>query len=684
MQEQFFNAQTGQNAYLLITSAGKRVELRQVGSSNIYEAADSSYLQLTDNGSSLLLRPTDGTQMTYSKIVNEWRCTKVKDRNGNYLTINYNSLGDLTSVIDTLGRTITFNYDDNANLISITQIWHRDVQGGGQTTETHQWATFRWGSTTIQPGFSGVALSGIANGQSIPVLTMVGLDDGTYCKFAYANWNSGLVARIMQYASDSNPDYDNHERMHTVFNYLASDDAARLTDSRVAAENWSGINGVPTEVTTQYGYDGGSACWLVAPDGTVYKEFYGTGWQKWLSVHSEVWSVDGTKQKWTTTAWTQDNTNVAYKVNPRPTETNIYDAAGNRRRTAIEYYSTFGLPLCVTEYAANASTPIRFTVHGYKNDDVYVSRRIIGLPYQDQVFDGNWQLVSKTGYEYDWRDGYMTQQSPAMQHDTTNYGANLDAGRGILVAVRRYDVNAPDDNNQAVWVTQRGYNLTGEVTFTRDAAGHQTNISYDDSFSDGNNSRNTLAYPTKVKDPDWNASTAPYNYATKQYNFDMGVQTRAEGPRPAGQTQGVVQTFTYDAAARLDRVTTTSNGAYTRYVYGPYYVQSYSSVNSVADDAYAIQTFDGTGRVIGAASNHPGSAGTYKAQMTYYDQMGRQEKQSNPTEITSGWAPTGDDSNGWLYTRQTTIGTAAAFVRQIKMTLSKRCPIQVVAAPAAR
>src|SRR3989442_12690534 len=111
----------------------------QVASSNIYEAADSSYLQLIDSGTSLLLRPTDGTQMSYTKLENEWRCTQIKDRNGNFITVNYNTLGDLTSVIDTLGRTITFNYDGNANLISITQIWHRDLQGGGQTTETHQW-----------------------------------------------------------------------------------------------------------------------------------------------------------------------------------------------------------------------------------------------------------------------------------------------------------------------------------------------------------------------------------------------------------------------------------------------------------------------------------------------------------------------------------------------------------------
>src|SRR4029453_7406193 len=37
VQRKVFDAQTARNAYLLITAAGKRVELRQVGSSNIYD-----------------------------------------------------------------------------------------------------------------------------------------------------------------------------------------------------------------------------------------------------------------------------------------------------------------------------------------------------------------------------------------------------------------------------------------------------------------------------------------------------------------------------------------------------------------------------------------------------------------------------------------------------------------------
>ena len=58
VQRKVFDAQTARNAYLLITAGGRRVELRQVGTSNIYDATDSSYLRLTDNGGSLLVHST--------------------------------------------------------------------------------------------------------------------------------------------------------------------------------------------------------------------------------------------------------------------------------------------------------------------------------------------------------------------------------------------------------------------------------------------------------------------------------------------------------------------------------------------------------------------------------------------------------------------------------------------------
>jgi YD repeat-containing protein len=362
VQRRVFNAQTARNAYLLITSSGQRVELRQVGTSNVYDAADSSYLQLTDNSPNLLLRATDGTQLSFVEIDNEYRCTQVKDRNGNYLTINHNALGQIATVADTLSRVINFNYDAYANLLSLTQSWN------GQPA--HQWVSFGWGTRNVQPAFTSGAVVGTAAGALLPVITQVTLNDTSHFTFEYTN--SLQVSAIKNY-------FGTLERNATGFTYeTPAGDVPRLIDSRMSARNWSGVNGLPAQIITTYNVAGDGACVLTTPDGTVYKEYYGAGWQKGLPVLSEVWS-GGVRQKWTTTVWTQDNPAVGYEVNPRVIETNVYDASGNRRRTVIDYggYAQYGLPYWVKEYGADGVTEIRHTFTDYNLSQAYLDRRII-------------------------------------------------------------------------------------------------------------------------------------------------------------------------------------------------------------------------------------------------------------------------------------------------------------------
>ena len=627
VQRKVFDAQTGRKTYLLITGGGTRVGLRQVGTSNIYDAADSSYLRLTDNGSTLLVHSTDGTKLSFSEINGEYRCVEIKDRNGNYITVNNNALGRISSIVDTLGRVINFNYDTNANLISITQSWN------GQPS--HQWVSFGWGTRTMQSSFSGAAVVGITNGTVIPVITQVALNDTSYFTFDYTN--SLQVSVVKKY-------FGTTERNATSFAYeTPGSDVPRLISSSVSAQNWTGINGVPSQVTTQYGVAGDGACVLTAPDGTIYKEYYGTGWQHGLTTLSEVWS-GGVREKWTTTAWTQDNTSVGYEVNPRVTEMNVYDAGGNRRRTVIDYgaYASYGLPYGVHEYDANGSTEIRQTFTDYNLSQAYVDRRIIGLVSEVQIKNGAGQTFSKTTFAYDDPARLHGVPAAATQHDV-NYNLSLTA-RGNVTAVSRWDV---DDINNATkkLTTYTSYYNTGTPISTTDAAGHTNSITYGDSFSDSVN-RNTFAYPTTITDAD--------NFSSYvQYNFDFGATTRTQSPAPAGQSQGAIQTMTYNSLGQLERITTTNNGAYKQFWYGPNYTASAATVNNVADEAHAIAVVDGLGRVTGAASNHPGSAGGYSAVISIYDQMGRRWKLSNPTEVNESWVPSGDDAAGYYYTQQT-------------------------------
>src|SRR5262245_7080893 len=162
IRDYYFNPQTGTYAYQMLMPSGRRVEFRQVNT-NVYEAADSSYMQLTYNpgDSTFTLPTTDGTQLKFEFKLAQYRCTEIKARNGNYITITYHedfgSGQEINTITDTLGRVITFNYDPQyLRLISITQSW------GGQTP--HVWATFVYGLQTIQTNFPGLTMPNAYNG----------------------------------------------------------------------------------------------------------------------------------------------------------------------------------------------------------------------------------------------------------------------------------------------------------------------------------------------------------------------------------------------------------------------------------------------------------------------------------------------------------------------------------------
>jgi YD repeat-containing protein len=662
IQGSFDGGQASGKSYLMITPSGSHVELQQV-SANVYESVDSSYLQLIDGGASgLVLRDSSGTQMTYLLINGDYRCTGIKDRNGNYLTVKYDpvngtaTVGRMTSIIDTLGRTISFNYDSNYRLQTITQTWN------GQT---HVWASFGYTDLLVQTNFtvaSGTAtVLGLPANNTVSALTQVGLDDGSRYTFDYTSW--GQVYRTKHMAADG------HQLTYTSYNLplsngTAQKDCPRFTERRDWAENWNG----GAEAVTSYVYNPeaiganetlwDSLTWTQAtlPDGTKYRE-YATVlydlWQRGLLTKTEVYSADNptTPKKTTVTDWTQDLTNVGYQLNPRTTATTISDSDGNRSRTSIEYAS-FGLPFDVFEWGPVGSTGwtlLRRSHTDYDLSEVYMFRRIIGLRKQQFLFsneDNTQRLYTKVSYEYDAGGEFMVSQGSPVQHDESNYGVSLVQGRGNVTSVRRWDVNHETDINYTT-VTRTGYNTTGSPIFSRDALNHQSTISYTDAFSvDGTSTTTlgftTLAYPTTVYDAE--------NYAaTSKYNYDLGLVTRVTNPL------GAAQTTQYDSAGRVRQVTNAVNGAYTRWVYptSQTIVNQFTTINDLSNEPYSATILDGAGRVRATASDFPNSTGHYSGHFTLYDVMGRAVQQSNPTEMTHNWVAAGDDAVGWYSSSQT-------------------------------
>jgi YD repeat-containing protein len=551
IQGPFENDQAnGSASYLMIMPSGAHVELREAGSTNTYESIDGSHLQLIDGGDygELLVQGMDGTQMTYLAINSEYRCTGIKDRNGNLLTVKYDSIngganfGRMTSVIDTLGRAINFTYDANYRLQSITQSWEGT---------THIWATFGYTDINVQTNFqdelgAALVMQGLPSNNTVSVLSRVGLDDGSRYDFDYTSW--GQIWAINHFASDGT------RLAYTRYNLPATNstpqtDCPRFTQRLTQANDWNGNS--PAATNYQFAL-GGVTGQLMTPDRTLYKESYATdGWQKGLTIQTDTYSSDdlNTPKKTTTTTWTQDNTGLSYPLNPRPTENIIRDSS-KRRRTTLEYTS-FGLLSDELEWEPNGTDAagnekwliIRRAHIDYNLSDAYLGRHIIGLPQGQYLFARNVSpnyssqvLMSKVTYEYDAVGDYLQDQGNPVQHDST-YNAGLTS-RGNLTSQRQWDVSNDENNPGLSIASTSGYNTAGSAIFTRDPlwvagqAGHQISVSYTDSGTGGGN---TLAYPTTTTDGDEFSSTM-------QYRYDIGAVVRRQSPRPQGTTQDPVWT----------------------------------------------------------------------------------------------------------------------------------------------
>ena len=620
IQPLFFNPQAGVNSYMLITSTGARIELRQVSPST-YESADSSYMKMVDHGGgSATVWLKDGTQMSFSPSVNdEMRCTQVKDRNGNFISVTYTAQGNIDKVTDTLGRQVVFNYDVNQRLLKISQ---------ARTGLVNDLVTFGYENVSFGPSFPGLTVFAPTT-STIPVLTQVGFADGTRYNFEYTTF--GQVNKIRRHEADG--------RLLSYVRYNlgtgSQSDCPRFSEERVWAENWN--DGL--EALTSYsGNVTSGQSQVTTPDGVIHKAFYHTsGWREGLVERTETW-WDGVRRKWTEMYWTQDNEALSYQVNPRPNDVRVIDEAGNQRRVTIEYTS-FGLPANVREYSG--ASVIRRRETQYQFDAAFVSRHILGVVSVESIYENESTLVSKLSYQHDASDANsFNGQTPLTGHDSTNYGSTFIWGRANVTGIRRYNLAAPNDDTQAVWITRMGYNAAGSPFLVRDAADHNVAISYTDSFSDGLN-RGTLAHPTTVTDGENFSSTFKYHY-------DLGAITRAQDPK------GAVETTEYDTVGRLQRVTNQFTSGYTRWEYTTLgELVTIAKVDANQLETVSVHYVDGAGRARGTISHLPNSTGGWRAQMWSYDIMGRLKEQTNPTEVTQAWQPAGDDAAGWVVSRQT-------------------------------
>src|SRR5205085_11074971 len=111
-------------------------------------------------------------------------------------------------------------------------------------------------------------------------------------------------------------------------------------------------------------------------------------------------------------------------------------------------------------------------------------------------------------------------------------------------------------------------------------------------------------------------------------------------------------------AGRLTSTTNSFDQGQTQAIYPASLmtVQTLTRTQANVPDASAVQVFDGVGRVRATSRDMMAKVNNvdtlhHSAQKFVFDQMGRLVNQSNSTEVTDSWVPTGTDTT-WYYTAQ--------------------------------
>ena len=681
----YYNDTRSKWAYMMVTPSGKRVEFLETSVDETFETTDSSYTQLkTDGGDepndpveeiSMTVKTTDGTQMTYSWNTGAYRCTRIMDRNGNYIDITYSAYGQLETITDTLVRVINVNYDGYGRVSTITQTWK--TNNGADSNTTHTYATLNYTTKTVATSWS-VPFYGPPNDTAVTVLDKITYADSSATKFEYNGYIQ--VKKVTNVAADTT----------TNLNYVETDladvsgsqsDVPRMGETRNWAKDFNGgtavevTNSTPSSSSYDIGGYTGTATKIDVgvtghPDSLFTRYwFHSSGWKKGLLIGTEDCVSSGCtgtdRKRWTWNDWTQDNESVSYILNPRMEDSKVGDGT-NTKRTSVEYYEPstgvfpYGLPKKVKAYDTDGTTILKTQVTEYNLGSNYTDKRIIGLPSESRLYQGSSSsgtLMSKVTFGYDegaYTDSSQNVSSPT-KHDST-YGTSFQY-RGNRTSVTRWDVT-DDNNDDLISKSSVVYNILGMPILQKDARDRETTISYTDttSWNDGV-SRTTYAYPTTISDANGNPSTI-------RYRFDTGANVWAQSPMPSGSENEDGKTTSRefsDTTGRLTKQIIENTGAYTKYIYSNTgnAMTSYSTIINVdgdgnlEEDEVATETvFDGAGRVLKTRTENPGSTGGYTGKKVEYDILGRAFRETVPTEIDSSWEPDGDDDRGsgvWLW-----------------------------------
>ncbi|MGH9891509.1 MAG: hypothetical protein ACREA0_05895, partial [bacterium] len=577
------------NTFLLTEPDGSKRAFRYVSGST-WETSDSSYIDY--NSSTKILRRKDGAQWEYEQVTGAtlYRPKKIKDTNGNFISITYVSGDDqeINTITDTLGRVVTFNYDANGKLTSISQ---------GSVTHF----TLNWGTTLLQYNFASTlsVVDSPADDSSISVLTGCRYPNSTGYDFVYGDW--GIIKEIKQVSSNGTT------RSSVAYNYPT------VTQGTLSDHPTFSVQSVfDGAATTEWDYSvtktGGlvSAFQVTDPSGAnTITNLHTSTWKTGLPDTVVIKDSSNNELRTMAYSWTQESTQAN---NPRILSVTTTLDDSNDQQSRVDFtYTTYGNVSQVKEYDYGPLLR-RITDITYNTNSNYTSRHILDRPTQVKVSESGAALKSRTDFAYDSTP--LTSVSGASSHDDTNYGSGFTY-RGNLSAITRYS-NAAGGSGQ---VTRN---------FTYDSLGNLIKADLDCcqlkqwAFT----SATQYAYPTTITT---GPAAGPQLAVTRAYDFATGLLLTATDENNK-QTS-----FAYDTMNRLTTVTRPDSVQLTSSFDDAALSPKVTSTTPIdaTNSLVQILTADGLGRPLKQETKSGGGV-TYSIADTAYDTSGRPTQTSNP------------------------------------------------------
>lgn len=356
----------GVKHYYLILGDGSIHDLRYNSSDALYESVDSTYIDFND--ATGILRLKDGTKITYSLVGGTGGFVlpvQIKDRNGNFITINYSGTGqNISNIVDTVGRTVGFSYNADGTLASISDY------GFGHVSRS--W-TFAYANVILNYGFaSALTVNGATNGSAVKVLSSVTFPNNSQARFSYDG-----------YAQLTEADFYDPAGTVVRSKYLATWQAAPAggwTDSPVPSSvgSFDGANANTWALSF-----GSYAATVTDPAGVpTTTDFLETGaWDDGLPSQVQVGSP---VLRTVATSWGNDGS----LINQRPA-TVITTLNDSGQQSEVQFdYTSYGNISEIREYDFGL-TLLRRTDTTFITDGNYTSRHILGLPSTVVVYDSS-------------------------------------------------------------------------------------------------------------------------------------------------------------------------------------------------------------------------------------------------------------------------------------------------------